>query len=207
MNVGDYNNPLLRPETAAIVKKDGAHGARRRRCSQSVQPLRVDAAALRPARARYGSFWQSKDHVTPIYGQDSQFRRVRLNGVHPTHIAPTALGDSIGHYEGDTLVVDTVGIAVGPTSVIDLYGTPHSDVIHVIERYRLIDGKAAKDVRWTATSANMDGPPPRPRMWMKAMPAGIAGAVHRRGRKDLQSAVWTSSVTYRRSTGHWEEVI
>jgi hypothetical protein len=61
-------------------------------------------------------------------------------------VIPSWYGDSIGHFEGDTLVIDTVGIKVGPHSMIDSYGTPYSEALHVIERYRLIDydsGQAA----------------------------------------------------------------
>ena len=48
--------------------------------------------------------------------------------------------------EGDTLVVDTVGIETGhPYTMIDRYGTPHSDALHVVERYRLIDSDQAKE--------------------------------------------------------------
>jgi hypothetical protein len=51
----------------------------------------------------------------------------------------------VGRYEGDTLVVDTVGVKVGPFAMVDWYGTPHTAALHVVERYRLIDYEAAKD--------------------------------------------------------------
>ena len=52
----------------------------------------------------------------------------------------------IGHYEnGDTLVVDTVGQKHGPFSMLDLYGTPFSDALHVVERYRLLPYEEAKE--------------------------------------------------------------
>jgi hypothetical protein len=50
------------------------------------------------------------------------------------------VGESVGRYEGDTLVVDTVGIAAKPMSFIDQFGTPHTDKLHVIERFRIADG-------------------------------------------------------------------
>src|SRR6266699_6351621 len=49
------------------------------------------------------------------------------------------------NYEGDTLVVDTVGMKVGKYSMVDWYGTPHTEALHVVERYRLLDREAAKD--------------------------------------------------------------
>ena len=71
-------------------------------------------------------------------------RHVRLNAQHPAKVAPSWGGDSIGHYEGDMLVIDTVGINTRPGSMIDMYGTPHSAALHVVERYRLIDADKAQ---------------------------------------------------------------
>jgi hypothetical protein len=53
----------------------------------------------------------------------------------------------VGRYEGDTLVIDTIGENVGPLSMVDRYGTPFSPALHVIERYRLIDGTLARDLQ------------------------------------------------------------
>jgi len=47
-------------------------------------------------------------------------------------------GESIGHYEDDTLVVDTVGL--NDKTFLDNYRTPHTDQLHVTERWRLIEG-------------------------------------------------------------------
>ena len=69
-------------------------------------------------------------------------RRVRLNAPHPENLTPSWQGHSVGWYEGDTLVVDTVGIKVAPFSTVDAFGTPHSKALHVVQRYRLIDGEA-----------------------------------------------------------------
>ena len=55
------------------------------------------------------------------------------------------MGDSVGHYEGDTLVVDTMGVKVQPWTVADRFGTPQSEAMHIIERYRLIDAREADD--------------------------------------------------------------
>src|SRR5205085_2764950 len=46
---------------------------------------------------------------------------------------------------GDTLVVDTARIKPTRWPVLDRYGTPHSDELHVVERFKLIDGKASVD--------------------------------------------------------------
>jgi hypothetical protein len=68
-----------------------------------------------------------------------------LNQSHPAQVTPSWYGDSVGHYEGDALVIDTVGIKVGPFAMVDWYGTPHTDALHVVERYRMLDYDAAKE--------------------------------------------------------------
>ena len=60
---------------------------------------------------------------------------------------PSWNGESVGRYEGDTLVVDTIGQTT--KSFVDLFRTPHSEQLHVIERYRLIEGGKALQVEMT----------------------------------------------------------
>ncbi len=74
-----------------------------------------------------------------------QLRRIYLNAPHAPNPKPSWFGDSVGHYEGDTLVVDTIGLS--PRAFIDDYQTPHSDKLHVVERYRLIDGGKQMEVQ------------------------------------------------------------
>jgi hypothetical protein len=69
-----------------------------------------------------------------------------MNELHPEHVTPSWHGDSVGHFEGDTLVVDTIGTRTDrPFAMIDLFGTPFSDKLHVVERYRLLDYEEAKE--------------------------------------------------------------
>ncbi len=143
--VGDFTNPILTPEGAAILK---AHGEFSRAGNSIPDPhnqcwpepppfvmnIQVEVLLL-----------QKKDSVTLIYVNGQIVRHVRLNVPHPERVTPTWLGDSVGRYEGDTLVIDTIGIKPqGPLAVIDRYGTPHSDALHVVERYRLIDGARSR---------------------------------------------------------------
>jgi hypothetical protein len=70
-----------------------------------------------------------------------------MNAKHPENPKPTYMGHSIGHFEGDTLVIDTIGI--DEKSGIDRYGTPHTGAIHVVERLTLFnDGKALSNRLW-----------------------------------------------------------
>jgi hypothetical protein len=88
---------------------------------------------------------QQPGKITIIYPHDHQVRRVRMNEPHAAPLTPSWYGDSIGYYERDTLLIDTVGIRIGPFAMLDFYGTPYTDRLHVIERYQLIDDSAATE--------------------------------------------------------------
>jgi hypothetical protein len=63
-------------------------------------------------------------------------RNVFLDRPHPKYPAPTWLGDSIGRWEGDVLVVDTVGFNDRTWLTSSMY--PHTEDLHVVERYTLV---------------------------------------------------------------------
>jgi hypothetical protein len=67
-----------------------------------------------------------------------------MNVPHRAPVAPSWYGDSVGHYEGDTLVIDTVGVKIGPFAMVDFYGAPYTQALHVVERYRLLITKPRK---------------------------------------------------------------
>jgi hypothetical protein len=64
---------------------------------------------------------QQPDKITFLYPFDRQFRQVRMNQPHPARVTPSWYGDSVGHYEGDQLVIDTVGIKIGRFSMFDWF--------------------------------------------------------------------------------------
>ena len=73
-----------------------------------------------------------------MYRGDNQIRHVYLNVPHSVNPTPSWNGESVGYYEGgDTLVVDTIGVLVHPYNFVDNYRTPHTDQLHVVERYRI----------------------------------------------------------------------
>src|ERR1700704_379127 len=90
---------------------------------------------------------QQPDRVTIIYsGYNNEVRHVRLNARHPSPLTPSWYGDSVGHYEGDMLVIDTVGVKTDrPYAMIDLFGTPYTRSLHIVERYRLREYDDVKD--------------------------------------------------------------
>ena len=85
-----------------------------------------------------------------------------MNQPHPAQVTPSWYGDSVGHYEGDTLVIDTVGVKTDrPFAMVDMYGTPYTQALHVVERYRLLDYEAAKEGLERDAKENFRAPPER----------------------------------------------
>jgi hypothetical protein len=87
-------------------------------------------------------FLQTPKDVTIVWQRNNLVRHVRLADKHSDTVKPSWFGESIGHYEGkDTLVVDTVGIAGGKYHYIDNFRTPHTDKLHVVERFTISPDK------------------------------------------------------------------
>ena len=88
---------------------------------------------------------QTKKEVVILLEVQHLFRLVYLNEDHPKNLEPTYLGHSVGHWEGDTLVVDTTGM--NTLTLINEAGDPHSDKLRVIERFsKSADGKVLTDL-------------------------------------------------------------
>ena len=143
--VGDYRNPILKPAAADIVKKFGELSK-----AGITYPSPANQCWPEPVPYIFKTFGmemlQENDQVTFLYDEGPDVRRVRLNQSHPARVAPSWYGDSVGHYEGDTLVIDTVGTRTDrPYPMLDLYGTPYTRSLHVVERYRLITYEEAQD--------------------------------------------------------------
>ena len=79
---------------------------------------------------------QTSAQVIILHEYMSVFRIIPINAKHPDDMEPTYMGDSVGHWEGDTLVVDVTGFNdktwLGPA------GAFHSDELHITERYTRI---------------------------------------------------------------------
>jgi hypothetical protein len=139
--VGDYTNPILKPAAAAVVKRNGEYSE----SGHDVPDPSNQCGAWSPpylfAVQQGMQLIRRKDDIVILYTQNAQVRHVRLNSKHPAGLKPTPLGDSVGHYEGETLVIDTIGIKLEPYTVVDRFGTPQSEAMHVVEHYRLIDAK------------------------------------------------------------------
>src|ERR1700693_5914411 len=82
-----------------------------------------------------------------IFSGNAEVRHIRLNASHSADPKPSWYGESVGHYEGDTLIVDTIGL--NDKTLIDNYGTPHTDKLHVVERFKMVDGGKTLEVSIT----------------------------------------------------------
>jgi hypothetical protein len=96
------------------------------------------AFLLTPAQPMF--FVQTPQQVTILAQHDNDVRRIYLNVAHSANPKPSWYGESVGRYEGDALVIDTIGF--NDKTYVDNFRTPHSEKLHLIERLRLVeDGK------------------------------------------------------------------
>jgi hypothetical protein len=151
--IADTADPNLKPWAAAAMKKANEEILTKDKDPFVAQarcwPGGVPGQLLFPAEPVF--FIQTPKEVWIIWQRDHHVRRVYLNRPHSAHVAPSWYGESVGHYEGgNTLVIDTIGLAQKPFSFVDNYRTPHTDRLHVVERWTLAkDGKAI-EVSFTA---------------------------------------------------------
>jgi hypothetical protein len=137
--VADLRNPILQPWVVEALRKQNEEAlsgkivfSRESRC----WPIGVTGFLLNPAQPIF--FLQTPDEVWMVFEQGHRVRRVALNQQHSAQPKPSWYGESIGHYEGDVLVVDT--IALSEKTYVDNYRTPHTEQLHIVERFRMIDG-------------------------------------------------------------------
>lgn len=89
-------------------------------------------------------FIQNPKRTVMLFEYDHFVREIYTDGrKHPKDLDPTWMGDAIGWYEGDTLVVDTIGF--NDKTWLDRVGHPHSDELHLVERFRRVDHDTLTD--------------------------------------------------------------
>ena len=134
--IGDVSNPNLKPWVAAAMKKDNdevlagkfAYTAR-----SSCAPGGVPGFMTFPAQPVH--FIQTPKQVLMLYQGNAEVRRIYMDVAHTSNPKPSFYGESVGRYDGDTLVIDTIGL--NNKTFLDAYRTPHSDKLHVVERWRM----------------------------------------------------------------------
>ena len=200
--IGDYGNPVLKPAAAQEVKRLGEqelHGMPNASARNQCWPEGVPAIF----RDMTIALLQRPDEITILYDYDHEVRRVRMNQQHPAAVAPTWYGDSVGHYEGDTLVIDTVGIKASPLTMVDNLGTPQSPAMHVVERYRLLDYAAAREAQMRDLQENFfiggggdSGSPLDPDY--RGQGLQLSFTIEDDG---VFTTPWSATITYRRALG------
>ena len=144
--IPDLTNPNLKPWVKEHMQKDSDEVLAGKvaftpgsSCMPPGVPMFMGQGGPNPVR-----FIQTPKEIWMIIESDQQVRRVYMNVPHSKNVKPSWYGESVGHYEGDTLVVDTIGLS--DKTIADVYRTPHTDKMHVVERWRMTDGGNAMEV-------------------------------------------------------------
>lgn len=138
--VADLNNPILQPWVREVLRKRneyllaGEQGfGPRQNCWLVGAPAFWLAAVFQPI-----FIIQSAKEVVMVAQTDNhQIRHIHLDVPHTANPAPSWFGESVGYYDGDTLVIDTIGL--NTRTVIDDHMIPHTDRLHVVERLHMTD--------------------------------------------------------------------
>jgi hypothetical protein len=130
---GDHTNPMLQPWTAEIV-------ARNAELNRQDDPPFSAQQGCRPHGVPYVlqlndtvQFLQTPETIVFLHSREMRWRIVHMNVGHPDDLTPDYYGHSVGHWEGNTLVIDTIGL--NDKTWTDRFGTPHTDKIHVVQHF------------------------------------------------------------------------
>jgi hypothetical protein len=148
--IADLSNPNLKPWVKEAMKKDNDEvlaGKIAFTPSQSCMPAGVPGFMALGGNNNPTWFLQTPKEVRIMRAADSQVRRVYLNVPHSANPKPSWYGESVGHYEDDTLVIDTIGL--NSKTFVDAYRTPHTEKLHVVERWRMVDDRKFMEVVFT----------------------------------------------------------
>src|SRR5258706_917177 len=137
--VADITNPILQPWAIEQMKKanDAVLAGHvpfiaRERCWPSGVPGYLVDTRIVPLY-----FIQTKKEIVTLIQTDARMRHIYLDVPHSRNLKPSWYGESVGRYEAGELTVDTIGL--NDKTFVDNYRTPHTDRIHVVERYKLLD--------------------------------------------------------------------
>ena len=137
--VADLTHPNIKPWAKEVMKRENEKvlaGGLAFTARSSCLPAGVPDFLMYPvAEPLY--FAQTPKKVMMIFAGDAQVRHIDLDAPHSPNPKPSWYGESVGHYDGDTMVVDTIG--QNTRSYVDHYRTPHTEKVHVVERWKLKD--------------------------------------------------------------------
>jgi hypothetical protein len=144
LRVSDLDSPILTPwarERMKAANEEAIKGKFPYSFQSHCMPGGIPGQLLGIFEPVY--FAQTKDLVLMMWQRDHVARHIYMNREHSKHVTPSWYGESVGHYEGPWLVVDTIGLST--RAPIDNWRTPHSERLHVVERYHLVDGGEAME--------------------------------------------------------------
>ncbi len=171
LRIGDAKDPILKPWAAKAM-----HDSNEEALSGAVEvpfaaqarcyPGGVPGQLLFPFEPVY--FVQTPKAVWMMWQRDHMVRKVLLTDKHSSNLKPSWFGESIGHYEnGDTLVVDTIGLSTN-NSYIDNFRTPHTEKLHVVERFTISpDGKNLTAIATVTDPDTFNAPLTMQQRWFK----------------------------------------
>jgi len=171
LRIGDAKDPILKPWAAKAMQatnEEALEGIRQVPFAAQARcwPGSVPGQLLFPFEPFY--FIQTPKEVWMIWQRDHMVRRVFLTDRHSGRVLPSWFGESIGHYEnGDTLVVDTIGLST-KNSYIDNFRTPHTESLHVVERFTIApDGKNLTAIATVEDPGAFNAPLTMQQRWFK----------------------------------------
>jgi len=142
--IGNHMDPILKPWAAEQVRVSNEEVLSGKRgmpflATSRCYPGSVPGQLLWTTEPFY--FVQNPKMVHMVWQRDSLSRRISMTDKHSEYVKPSWFGESIGRYENGELVVDTIGLSA-TMSFIDMFRTPHSEKLRVMERFKLTaDGK------------------------------------------------------------------
>jgi hypothetical protein len=141
--VGDLSSPILQPWAREVIRKRNElvlAGNLVPSPHASCWPVGVTLFLL-SSMTQPMYIVQGRQEVALILTAGNDVRHIHMTDKHSANLKSSWYGDSVGHYEGDALLVDTIGL--NDRTPMDGFGTPHTTKLHVTERFHLIDdGKA-----------------------------------------------------------------
>jgi hypothetical protein len=171
LRIGNSKDPVLKPWAAKVMadsNEEALKGVRQVPFAAQARcyPGGVPGQLLFPFEPFY--FIQTPKEVWMIWQRDHMVRRVFLTDKHSDHVRPSWFGESIGHYEGgNTLVVDTIGLST-KNSYIDNFRTPHTEKLHVTERFTVNpDGKGLTALATVEDPDTFNAPLTMQQRWFK----------------------------------------
>jgi hypothetical protein len=138
--LGNWRDPILKPWAAEQMRasneellsgKVGIPFLAQSQC----WPGGVPGQLLWTSEPMY--FIQTPKQVWMIWQRDQWLRRVFMTDQRSEYVKPSWYGESIGRYENGELIVDTIGLAASKYGFIDMFRTPHTEKLHVVERFKV----------------------------------------------------------------------